>query len=508
MKHFFRIASWIVVVFCAFVTCAYADVDPDLLNRAIAYDEGVCNRHVPGYGGLVQAVYETEELQNIFIYKGQGDSTMWTATYGASQAYRYAVTGEEEAKQNAIAVVQTLHNHVLVTQTRGYIGRYVGPLADQAFWLDVFQLGEFRYGQGIWTGTFYLSNSSSDQYVGFFHGLAVIHDLVDDAVTRLLIKNMVQEVVDKLDDSFWLILNEEGLPTTAAPGIDGGERCAIALIAAHIIDTPEYWELYEQVFEEEKPSLPLNSVAFWNRYTEYFAMNLKHQNHYHLFRLDSDQERVRFYFENFMDRIRPHVAGMHQTYFDYVYLTGCERLGVCEGSLEIMEDGVEMLRQFPDPPNREIHIDPGPPPGGVDPISEKLVELQAMLPEWLLELVGLDFEVQAKGGYEVKNRCRREYLWQRSPHQMYCAGFLPMHVLPGADYLMAYWMGRYLGYLEPHDIDPTGDDDTADDDLDDDVVDDDVYDDDTDHVADDDQTDDDTVDDDESSEEANQACGC
>jgi len=499
-------ATATVVFSFLFITAsfAWAEVDPDLLAKAQAYDQGVRDGHVPEYGGIVQVVYETTDLLNVMFYKGQGDSTMWTATYGAGQAFRYAVTGEEEARQNAIAVVQTLHDHMRVTQTTGYIGRYVGPVADQRFWLDVFQLDEFRYGTGVWTGTFYLSNSSSDQYVGFFHGLSIIYDLVDDAPTRQLIREMIQEVIDKLADHRWLILNEEGLPTTAAPGIDGGERMALALIAAHVIDTPEYWQLYEEVFEEGRALLPIKSIAFWNRYTEYFAMNLKHQNHYNLFRLDPDDERVAFYFDNYMKRIHPHVAGMHQTYFDYIYLIGCERLGICEDSYAIMEDGVEQLHLFQQPPNTDIHITPGSPPGGIDPVSQRLVEIAAGLPEWLLELTGLEFELQAKGGYDVAHRCRQEFIWQRSPHQMTCAGFWPTHVMPGLDYLLAYWMGRYYGYLEPHDVDQPVDDDTAVDDDDDndndDITDDDSDDDDNDAADDDDDNNDD--DDDES------GCGC
>ncbi|NLH50897.1 MAG: hypothetical protein GX444_20160 [Myxococcales bacterium] len=445
------------------VAAARADDDPALLAKAQAYDTGVRDRHVPGYGGIVQALYETEDLQTILMYRGQGDSTMWTSTYGASQAFRYAVTGDADAKANAIAAVQTLNDHLRVTQTTGYVGRYVGPVSDPAFWLDYAGSEILLYGSGLWLGTFYLSNSSSDQYDGFFHGLSVIYDLVDDAPTRALIKSMIKEVIDKLRASYWFILNEDGLPTTAAPQIDGTERIAFALIAAHILDTEEYWNLYAQVYEEEKPGLPLSAISFFNKYTEYFANNLRHQNFYTLFTMDPDDERVAYFFRVFMDKVRPWVENTHNVYFDWVYLTACQRLDRCRGSQAIMEDGVAMLGQFTEPPNREIHIDP--PAAAVDPISQWLVDFQSTLPDWLGDL--LDFQLQAKEAYPVEYRCRQEYLWQRSPFQMQCAGFLPQHVMPGVDYLMAYWMGRYYDYLEPHDIDGPPDDDTTDDDNDD-----------------------------------------
>ncbi len=519
MQKSFRAAGVISIfilfgVFC-FASYAYAqDVAPDLLAKAVKYDEEVQNRHVPEYGGLVQILYESENLENIVLYKGQGDSTMWTGTYGATQAFRYAATGEQQAKDNAVAVVKTLHDHMLVTQTTGYVGRYVGPLQDQIFWLDIFGLDEFRYGEGPWSGTFWLSNSSSDQYVGFFHAMSVIYDFVDDEDTRALIADMVKEVIDTLRENFWFILDERGLPTTAAPQINGGEKMAFALIAAHILDTQEYRDLYDEVYEQEKGSLPFNAIAFFNRYVEYFAMNLKHQNYYNIFRLEPDEDRLRFYFDVYMDRVRPQVAGTHQVYFDWVYLVGCARLGECEDSESIMEDGVTSLGKFTEWPNNEIHIDPGLPPGGIDPISQFFVDIAEGLPDWLVDLAGLDFELQAKGGYDLDKRCRVEYLWQRSPHKMVCGGFLPGYIHPGADYLMAYWMGRTYNFLDPHEIEPPDDDfdDDADDDVDDDA-DDDASDDDAWNP--DDDEDDDSAADDDDDEQADSGgddddggCGC
>jgi hypothetical protein len=123
-----------------------------------------------------------------------------------------------------------------------------------------------------------------------------------------------------------------------------------------------------------------------------------------------------------------------------------------------MNDDVKALTEFQSPPNTEIHVDP--PPAEIDPFSQRLVELAASLPDWLRQY--LDFQVQAKYAYEIPYRCRQEFLWQRSPFQMQCYGWLPQHVLPGVDYLLAYWMGRYYGYLDPHDIDPPADDDNDD----------------------------------------------
>ena len=481
----------------------FADVDPTLLERAENYESWLREHHVPGYGGIVQVVFDSEELQNVSFYRGQGDSTMWTATYCAAESFRYAVTGEEDARQNAIAAVHTLRDHLRVTQTEGYIGRYVGPVSDPAYWLEYAGSELLKYGAGQWLGTFYLSNSSSDQYVGWWHGLAIAYDLIDDDATRQLIRDLMKEVIDKLRRSAWLILNEDGLPTTAAPMIDGAKRLVFCLIAAHVIDTPEYWDLYAEQFDQIAPTLPLTSISFFNRYTEYFANNLRNQIFYNLFRLETDPNRLAVYWDLFMKQ-RRWVEWTHNVHFDFVYLNACEKMGQCEQAKEIMDDAVNSLTVFQDPPNREIHIDPPQLP--VDPVSVFLTDLA--------EALGLndyfDFVYQAEDAQEIQNRCRVEYLWQRSPHLLQCYGWLPQHVLPGVDYLVAYWMGRHYDYLEPHEIvdDDSVDDDAADDDVaDDDQVDDDDADDD---LSDDDNDDDGQLADDDESDGGGDgdACGC
>lgn len=458
-----------------------------LREKADEYEDNLRARHVPGYGGIVQAVYETTDLENIFIYMGQGDSTMWTSTYLAAESFRYAVTGDSQARDNAIAAVNTLHDHKAVTQTLGYLGRYVGPI-ESAFIFDYLTNDILRYGEGPWAGTFWLGNSSSDQHIGYFFGLSVAYDLIDDEPTRGLIKSDLKEVFDKLRSRNWLITDENGFPTTAAPNISGGERMAFCLIAAHIIDTPEYWDIYQTEFEATRKTLKFSGISFFTKYTEYFAFNLRHDNYYSIFKYENDPDRQAFYWDIFNNQIRPHVQWTHNVWFDYVYLLGCDSVGDCFEEEEIIEDAVKSLADFPNWPNRDIHVDcPSLP---IDPVSELLVDLQ--------ELLGLEdilkFELATKTPHEIKNRCRREFLWQRTPSHLYCVGFMPQHALPGVDYLLAYWSGRYYGFIDPVQIDD--DDDSVDDDDDDAMSDDDLSEDDDDDFE---EKDDD---------QAGSGCGC
>ncbi|MCZ7583449.1 MAG: hypothetical protein M5R36_09015 [Deltaproteobacteria bacterium] len=330
--------------------------DAALRGRADAYLTALRAAHIPGDGGIVQVVYETPALENVLFYKGQGDSTMWTSTYLAAECFRYAVTGDPDAKANAIEAVHVLENHLRVTQTTGYIGRYVGPI-DTPFILDYLTSDELRWGEGEYLGKFWLSNGSSDQYIGWFFGLGVAYDLIDDGPTRDLIRSMVREVIDELRDNFWLIITDTGWPSTAAPNIGGGERMAFLLTAAHVIDEPEYWTLYEQEFEAGKDLFPFQSIAFFNKYTEYFAFNLRHLNYYAIFNYETDPERRAFYLEIYDRMVRSLVRGTHNAWFDFIYLTMTDGAPADDDPQQMIDDALHALSVFPDPPNTDTHRD-------------------------------------------------------------------------------------------------------------------------------------------------------
>ena len=380
--------------------------DAALRAKADAYEDRLRPWHVPGMGGVVQVVYDSLDLTNVLFYKGQGDSTFHTSMYLAAESFRYAVTGAADAQANAIAAVHTLQQHLLVTQTTGYISRYVGPI-DVPYMLDYTGSDLVRYGQGLYLGKFWLGNTSSDQYVGWFFGMGVAYDLLDDQPTRDLIRSMVTEVIDKLRTHLWLIMDENGAPSPSAPNIDGAERMAFLLVAANVTGDPFYQQLYEQEFEAGKPMYPFWSFSYFNKYTDYFAFNLKHVNHYSMFRYEMDPDRRQFYLDNFS---RDLVEWTHNAWFDYVWLHMIDANPDLDDVDAILADDLNTLTLFPSPPHGDSHKDI--PLLAIDPVSQVFVDIQNAL--GLQDLLG--FELQTKEPHEIQNRCNVEFLWQRKPY--------------------------------------------------------------------------------------------
>jgi hypothetical protein len=47
----------------------------------------------------------------------------------------------------------------------------------------------------------------------------------------------------------------------------------------------------------------------------------------------------------------------------------------------------------------------------------------------------------------VAERCPRKFLWWANPYDLDGCTANPRRIEPPTDYLLAYWMGRYYGFI-------------------------------------------------------------
>lgn len=98
-------------------TCPeYADKGPSLAEKAAFLDDLVVAQHLPD--GLLRTITIADD-GSVKLHS-LPSTGLWTAIYLASQALRYAVTGEEEAQVNAGKAVEGLHHLTAVTGSSGY----------------------------------------------------------------------------------------------------------------------------------------------------------------------------------------------------------------------------------------------------------------------------------------------------------------------------------------------------------------------------------------------------
>ncbi|MDP8224129.1 MAG: hypothetical protein P9L99_12275 [Candidatus Lernaella stagnicola] len=498
----------VVVIISLFLSltigiAAAAPPDPVLHEKALGYVDYIQNWASNGFGpwedwdsigGVCEQTYTDETLTELERLRGSGDSTIWTGMYCASQALRYMSTGEEAARDEVLRVAAYLHHVKEVTGTPGYVARFVA--LDEEPWNREYVGHDSKIlGEGEYEGFYWVDNTSRDQYTGWWLGLSLAYEAVDDPDMRATIRADFKDVIDTLVENHWRIVDQDGIVDgNGAASVLPTLRLSWVLQAASVGADPSYWDLFDELWDNWAWYLWLDNFTWLNTYGQYFGFNLNHNTFLQLFRLIPDRERFDYLWRMWNFSVRKWVQWTHNAWFDSVYLAGCHRGGMCEAPEieDIGADIVNTLTIFQEAPNQAFNRTPPELP--LDPFSVIMDQLQEWLP-FLEDIFGIS--VRTKEPHDFENRCWSDMIWQRTPYHISCSEQPANRVGPGTDYSIAYWTAFYYGAV-PSDG-PYGDDDLGDDD--DDTTDDDTTDDDTagddDTIDDDDDADDDSVDDDD-----------
>jgi len=134
---------------------------------------------------------------------------LWTGLYVAAEAFRYAVTGEDEAKQNAEASLEALMRLEAVTGIPGFPARAIRGRDDPGFGNGHPEWHPTEDGSLEWKG-----DTSSDEIDGHFFALSAFFDLVGDARDRKRIAAYARRMIDHIIDNDYHLVDIDGRPTT------------------------------------------------------------------------------------------------------------------------------------------------------------------------------------------------------------------------------------------------------------------------------------------------------
>ena len=423
------------------------EVDPVLQAKADGYQDHIGRWHRPGLGALLSIRFTDETRTEVDCSHYQGDSTIWTGMYLGSQAIRYIVTGDPEARAEVIDTAHYMHQLMEITETPGYIGRFAGPNTEE-FSCEVGDGHSWKvHGTGVYEGYYWIDHTSRDQYSGWWWGLAWAYDAVDDEAMRQTIREDFVAVMDMLEAADWHITDQHCEWTgNGAHWVGPVMRLAWILATAHVTDDPYYWNLLREQHAALTPITWFDTLSFLNRYSEYYGNNLRHLAFQTLFRLWPDGRGLVKLWTVWKTFNRPWVEGTLNPWFDSVHVTGCRSLGVCDPAelASIRDDYERILGQYWDPPSyrREVTCSDQP----LDPFSVEMSELLDQIPE-LREIINI--RPQTAEARELDDRHWTDMYWQSSGvfeaacHTAEDRTF----VGPGMDYLLAYYIGIYYDLL-------------------------------------------------------------
>lgn len=477
--------------------------DGSLHDLARKHHAWSVNNHFPAYT-LIDIYHTTDEYLEKRKY-GVGDSAIWTGTYLAAEALRALVTRSPDAEKNLQRITEAIHQLFDVNGHRGYLSRFTAPfnhsdpLVPKAYNEDSARDHKITYKNEDW---FWIGSTSRDQYQGVMLGYAWAYQALQSETHKDLIRNDVIEICEELMkvrkikvlfriniQGQWLefgdeltltnvILNpteyRDGKPFIQFGGEDeptnleestmsgirefvpnyrdllsqlpliGGlfkfdiYRSGSAIMLAAAIRTgilvtegdPKYAaqnkafkDYYNQNFDEWLKSIQayifLNGEqACWRKY---YGLNIVMQPLWTLLRLEDDPARRAAILNVLETKIYPLVSTHKNAFFDYIYAS---QMPASQNIQAIILNANDQLSQFMDPPKHHTLIN-----------HSDIYEANPDCPG------------MSKIAIDVKDRRTADFIWQRQPFHLTDVDRLGA-IYPGTDYLMAYWMARYYGWLD------------------------------------------------------------
>lgn len=394
--------------FCVFFALlgVGAAAEPD----ALAISANIQSRHLP-YGTILDPVLSsTGEVRS---YTRCGDSAIWTGHYLAAESYRYAVTGSAEALEAARAALDGLRGLVDVTGS-DLLARCAFP-ADSPYAADL--TSEERHNgiyPGILKDTNYLwvGNTSRDQYSGVFFGLISAYDLAPPL--RDAARGLAGRLMESLMGHAWMVMMpDHGVSAMFAARPD--QELTFLAIARHM-DNRRFGSAYKvmRFWSAMLAAVPIAADVI-DDHESYFKFNLDTINLFSLVRLE-DSGFWRGCYLRAYDLLRRTTDNHGNAHFNMI--------------------------------DRALK--------GPDAARDR--ETAALLDAWLLR-PRTDGRVDWRGQVPscgddracqplpVQDRVRTDFLWQRSPFQLYGGGEGNIESA-AIDYILPYWMARYYGVLD------------------------------------------------------------
>ncbi|MBX7168617.1 MAG: hypothetical protein K1X74_19935 [Pirellulales bacterium] len=179
-----------------------------LADKMARYLEQLRKHHVRE--GLITEIVLSEpgNLASSAVQPDNDNDGLWTSLYVAAESYRFATTGDPDARRNAQQSLAALMRLESITGIPGFAARSFVPIS-----IDK------SHGPGEWHRSadghyWWKGDTSSDELDGHYYAYAIYHDLVADAQERQQIAGVVGRITDHILDHGYYYVGPPGKPTT------------------------------------------------------------------------------------------------------------------------------------------------------------------------------------------------------------------------------------------------------------------------------------------------------
>jgi len=178
-----------------------------LEQKAEAFEKTVLARH-DRRGYVTSCNLTVPGDLSSYMYRASDNDGLWTSLYVAAQSFRYAATGQPDAKKLARRSMEAIIHLESVTPIDGFPARAIiqkGEPVDKSHgeWHDT------KDGLSEWKG-----DTSSDELDGHLFAYSVYHDLVADEKEKKNMAEVVHRIMTHIVDNDFLLIDLDGQHTT------------------------------------------------------------------------------------------------------------------------------------------------------------------------------------------------------------------------------------------------------------------------------------------------------
>lgn len=234
-----------------------------LEDKARHYEAINAARH-NRYGYTTDCSLADPEDLDTCRYIASDNDGLWTSLTVAAESFRYATTGEEEARQLARKSMRALLDLVYKSGAPGFPARAIARIDEDNVILSDFN--EERWKRSPVAGWRFKTDTSSDEIDGHYFAWYIYSELVADDEEKAEIAAVCKAVTDRILDDGLLLLRPDGQRTTWgvwAPSylnddprwwqeraLNSMEILSHLRVAMHLTGEPRYAEQYEALIRE------------------------------------------------------------------------------------------------------------------------------------------------------------------------------------------------------------------------------------------------------------------
>lgn len=268
-------------------------------------------RHLEEWGhkrmGFVHTIYKKD---GEWIRHNSDNDGGHTSPYLAAMSFKYAVTGDEVARQKAIESFKAMLWLERITPIDGYAARGIWSASGDQDELSKHGSGGLpakwhKASDGDW---YWKGDTSSDEIIGHFYSVSIFHDLVATGKEKELAKEHLGKIASYILECGWLLKGLDGKPTRWGRwdpqyllrpygymdrGINGLEALTFMRTAYALTGEQKFEDGYQQLVKwgyaantiRQKNVFPPGDIAPWDD-------NLAFRSYYTLLRYtDNPQDR-------------------------------------------------------------------------------------------------------------------------------------------------------------------------------------------------------------------------